>query len=143
MSKKPSYTLRIAQPRSKSVEQCSVFIILKCSDDTVSKTCRLEFHFQNLPFSKSVGKNCAVSCEAFPSIFSPFSKCSGIVGTLSYSNEIDQNNSYNKRWAILVEGCASTCSFLGAFSWSIRFQFFFEAPECLNFSGISWNMGYL
>ena len=31
--------------------------------DTVSKMCRLEFRFQNIPFSKSAGKNVLFSCE--------------------------------------------------------------------------------
>ena len=38
----------------------SVFIIFKCLHDAVSKMCWLEFRFQNLPFSKSAGKKCAV-----------------------------------------------------------------------------------
>ena len=48
---------------------------------TVSKICRLGFHFQHLPFSKSVGKNIPFSCqrEAYPSHFLLFSKCAGIV----------------------------------------------------------------
>ena len=33
--------------------KCSVFIILKCLQDAVSKMCRLEFRFQNLPLTKS------------------------------------------------------------------------------------------
>ena len=47
--------------------------------------CRLEFRFQNLPFSKSAGKNVPFSCEreAYLSNFSPFSKCAGIVWTQS------------------------------------------------------------
>ena len=32
------------------------FKIFKCLHDAVSKMCRLEFRFQNLPFSKSAGK---------------------------------------------------------------------------------------
>ena len=57
------------------------FIIFECSHDFVSKMCRLEFHFQNLPFPKVRGKNVPFSCEreANPSHFSPFSKCFGIV----------------------------------------------------------------
>jgi len=36
---------------------------------------------KNLPFSKSAGKNVPFSCEreAYPSHFSSFSKCAGIV----------------------------------------------------------------
>ena len=34
----------------KGVEKRSVFIIFVCSHDAVSKTCRLEFLFANLPF---------------------------------------------------------------------------------------------
>ena len=43
--------------------------------------CRLEFNFQNLPFSKCASKNVPFTCEweAYPSHFSPFSKCAGIV----------------------------------------------------------------
>ena len=40
--------------------KCSVYIIFEYSHDAVSKMYRLEFRFQNLPFSKSAGKNCAV-----------------------------------------------------------------------------------
>ena len=49
--------------RSVSLQKrlkCSVFIIFKCLHDAVSKMCPLEFRFQNLPFSKSAGKKCAV-----------------------------------------------------------------------------------
>ena len=81
MLKKSTYTLRIDQSQSKSVEKCSVYIILECSHDAVSDLDRLGLHFQNLPFSKSAGKNVPFSCEreAYPSHFSPFSKCAGIV----------------------------------------------------------------
>ena len=43
------------------------------------------FGFHHLPFSKSAGKNVLFSCEleACPPHFSPFSKCAGIVSTLS------------------------------------------------------------
>ena len=49
------------------------------------KRCWLEFRFQNLPFSKFAGKNVPFSCEreAYPSHFSPFSKCTGIMCTQS------------------------------------------------------------
>ena len=60
MLKKSTYTLRIDQSRSKSVEKCSVYIIVECSHDAVSNLDRLGFRFQNLPFSKSAGKKCAV-----------------------------------------------------------------------------------
>ena len=60
MTKKSTYTLRIDQSRSKSVEKCSVYIIVECSDDVVSNLRRLGFRFRNLPFSKSAGKKCAV-----------------------------------------------------------------------------------
>ena len=40
--------------------KCSVFVSFKYLRDAVSKMCRLEFRFQNLPFSKSAGKKCAV-----------------------------------------------------------------------------------
>ena len=73
-------------PKNRSVSfqkrlKMFIFIILKCLHDAVSKMCRLEFRFQNLPFSKSAGKNVPFSCEqeAYPSNFSPFSKCAGIV----------------------------------------------------------------
>ena len=75
MPKKCTYTPRTDQSRSKSVEKCSVFIIFEYSHDAVFKMCRLEFRFQNLP--KSAGKKC--EREAYPSHFSPFSKCAGIV----------------------------------------------------------------
>ena len=68
--------------RSKNVEKFSVFIIFECSHDAVPKMCRLEFRFQNLPFSKSAGKMyMTFSCEreAYPSHLSPFSECAGIV----------------------------------------------------------------
>ena len=60
MPKKCTYTLRINQSRSKSVERCSVFIIFECLHDAVSRMCQLECRFQNLPFSKCAGKDCAV-----------------------------------------------------------------------------------
>ena len=60
MPKKSTYTLRIDQSRSKSVEKCSLYIIVECSHDALSNLCRLGFRFQNLPFSKSAGKKCAV-----------------------------------------------------------------------------------
>ena len=52
-------------PKNRSVSfqkrlKCSVFVIFKCLHDAVSKMCRLEFRFQNLPFSKSAGKKNAV-----------------------------------------------------------------------------------
>ena len=52
-------------PRNRSVsfqKRCKIifFIIFEYSHDAVSKTCRLEFRFQNLPFSKSAGKKCVV-----------------------------------------------------------------------------------
>ena len=61
--------------------KCSVFVIFKCLHYAVSKIFQLDFRFQNLPFSKSAGKNVPFSCEreAYPSNFSPFSKCAGIV----------------------------------------------------------------
>ena len=88
MLKKNTYTLRIDQSRSKSVEKCAVYITAECSHDAVSNLYRVGFHFffRNLPFSKSAGKKCSrknvpFSCEreAYPSHFSPFSKCAGIV----------------------------------------------------------------
>ena len=81
MQKKSTYTVKIDQSRSKSVEKCSVYIIVECSHDVVSNLCRLGFLLQNLPFSKSAGKNVPFSCEreAYPSHFAPFSKCAGIV----------------------------------------------------------------
>ena len=60
MPKNSTYTLRIDLSRSKSVEKCSVFIFVECLNDAVSNLCRLRFRFQNLPFSKSAGKKCAV-----------------------------------------------------------------------------------
>ena len=49
--------------------------------DAVSKMYRLEFNFQNLPFSNVPAKNVPFSCEreTYPSHISPFSKCAGIV----------------------------------------------------------------
>ena len=77
IAKQYTNTLRIDQFRSKSVEKCSVFIILECSQDALSKMCRLEFRFQILTFSKYAGKKCAVSCEreTYPSNFSLFKMC--------------------------------------------------------------------
>ena len=65
----------------KIIELCSFFIIFECSHNAFSKMYRLLFRFQNLPFSKSAGKNVPFSCEqeAYPSHFLPFSKCAGIV----------------------------------------------------------------
>ena len=60
MPKNSTYTLRIDLSRSNSVEKCSVFIFVECLNDAVSNLCRLRFRFQNLPFSKSAGKKCAV-----------------------------------------------------------------------------------
>ena len=76
MPKNSTYTLRIDLSRFKSVEKCSVFIFVECLNDAVSNLCRLRFRFQNLP-----AKNVPFSCEreAYPSNFSPFSKCAGIV----------------------------------------------------------------
>ena len=81
MPKKSTYTLRIDKSRSKSVEICSLYIIIDCSHDAVSNLCRLGFRFLNLPFSKIAGKNVPFLCEreAYPSHFSPFSNLSGIV----------------------------------------------------------------
>ena len=72
--KKRTYTLRIDQSRYKSVEKCSVYIIVECSHEAVSNLCRLGFRFQNLPLSKSVGKKVPFSCEreAYPSYFHRF-----------------------------------------------------------------------
>ena len=52
-------------PKNRSVSfqkrlKMSTFIIFKCLHDAVSKICRIDFRFQNLPFSKSAGKKCAV-----------------------------------------------------------------------------------
>ena len=79
--KKFIYTLRIDQFRSKRVEKCSVFIIFECSHDAVSKMCRLEFHFKIYCFENLPAKNEQFSCEreAYPSQFSPFLKCAGIL----------------------------------------------------------------
>ena len=76
MPKNSTYILRIDLSRSKSVEKCSVFIFVECLNDAVASSCRLRFRFQNLP-----AKNVPFSCEreAYPSHFSPFSKCAGIV----------------------------------------------------------------
>ena len=56
MLRKSTYTRRIDQFRSKSVEKCAVYIIVECSHDAVLNLYRLGFRFQNLPFSKSAGK---------------------------------------------------------------------------------------
>ena len=81
MPKNSTYTFRIDLSRSKSVEKCSVFIFVECLNDTVSNLCRLRFRFQNLPFQNLPAKNVPFSCEreAYPSQFSSFSKCAGIV----------------------------------------------------------------
>ena len=60
MLRESTYTLRIDQSRSISVEKCAAYIIVECSHDAVSNLYRLGFRFQNLPFSKSAGKKCAV-----------------------------------------------------------------------------------
>ena len=69
MLKKSTYTLRIDQSRSKSVAECSVYIIIECSHDAVSNLYRKIYPFRNLPV-----KNVPFSCEreAYPSHFSPF-----------------------------------------------------------------------
>ena len=60
-------------------EKCDGSKILASVDTipvkSVPNMCRLEFRFQNLP-----AKNVPFSCErreAYPSHFSPFSKCAG------------------------------------------------------------------
>ena len=55
-----TYILGVVQYRSKSVAKCFVFIIFEYSHDAVSKMCWLEFRFQNLLFSQSASKKCAV-----------------------------------------------------------------------------------
>ena len=62
MPKKFSFISRTNWPQCESVEKCSVFIIFRCSHDGVLIMCRLEFRFQNLPFSKSAGKNVSFFC---------------------------------------------------------------------------------
>ena len=52
--------LRMDQSRSKSVAKFSVYIIFDSSHVAVSDLCQLGLRFQNLPFSKSAGKNCTV-----------------------------------------------------------------------------------
>ena len=81
MSKKSTYTLRIDQSRSKSIEKCSLYIIVQCSHDAVSNLWRLGFRFQIYRFRNMPAKNVPFSCEreVYPSHFSPFSKCAGIV----------------------------------------------------------------
>ena len=76
---KNSFTPRIDQSRSKSIEKYFLFfIVFEFSHDAVSKMCRLEFRFQNLPFSKSAAKNVPFSCEreAYPSYFRRFQNVS-------------------------------------------------------------------
>ena len=51
-------------------------MIFECSHDAAFKMCSSEFSFQNVPFSKSIGKQMCrfrVNGEAYPSHFSPFS----------------------------------------------------------------------
>ena len=55
---KCTHRLRMDQSRSR----CSVWIIFERSHNAVSKMCRLDFGFQNIPFSKSAGKNVPFSC---------------------------------------------------------------------------------
>ena len=61
------------------------FHYFECLNGAVSKTCRLELRFQNLPFSKSAGRIVAFSCERddYPLHFSQFSKCADILRTQS------------------------------------------------------------
>ena len=77
MTKKSTYTLRIDQSQSKSVEKCSVYIIVECSHDVVSNLSRLGFRFQNLPCSKSAGNKCAIFVYGGLSItfFTVFKMC--------------------------------------------------------------------
>ena len=56
MPKKFTFTPRIDRSHPKSAEKCCVYIIFECSHDAVSKMCRVEFRFLNLPFSKSAWK---------------------------------------------------------------------------------------
>ena len=72
---KEMYSLRVDHSRSKSVDKYSVFIFcFEHSHNAVSKMCRLEFRFHNLPFSKLPANNVPFSYEqeAHPSHFSPF-----------------------------------------------------------------------
>ena len=55
-----TYTIRIDQALLEIAEKCSVSIVFECSYHVVFELCWLGFHFQNLPFSKSAGKKCAV-----------------------------------------------------------------------------------
>ena len=54
-------------PKNRSfsfqVSKNVVYVILECSHSAAVKMCWLEFRFQNLPFSKSAGKNVPFSCE--------------------------------------------------------------------------------
>ena len=51
---------RLFQLRFGNVENLAVFIVFVYSRDTVFKMCRLEFCFQNLPFSQPAGQKFAV-----------------------------------------------------------------------------------
>ena len=76
--KKCTYTLRMDQSRSKSVEKCFVYIIFECSHVAVSNSCRLGLRFQNLPFSKFAGKKCAAfvsTCGLSVTFFTVFRVC--------------------------------------------------------------------
>ena len=111
MLKKSTYTLRIDQSRSKSVEKCSVYIIIECSPDAVSYLDRLGFRFQNLPFSKSAGKKCAVfvlTGGLSVTFFTVFKMCRHRVNAVLMSDSPERAFSQNQMTRI----CMINCQFL-------------------------------
>ena len=60
MPRNCTYTLRIDHSRTKSVEKCSVFIILECSHGAVFEMCRLRVPLSKSTFFETTGKDCVV-----------------------------------------------------------------------------------
>ena len=81
------HTLSVDQFFSKSVDNCSIFIIFKCLHDAISKMCRLEFNFENLPFSKCAGKKCGVFLWPIRLILTVFKMCRHRVNAVLISLE--------------------------------------------------------
>ena len=72
-------------------QKCSVFIMFEHSHHVIFKLCRLEFIFQNVPFSKSAGKKmCRFRVNGRPirDIFHPFQNvwCLHHVKAVSFLN---------------------------------------------------------
>ena len=67
---------RYIHPKNRSVsfqkpqKFCSVFIILKCSQDAILKMCRLEIRFENLPANNApYGRPIRHNFHCFQNVF--------------------------------------------------------------------------